>query len=283
MQRLAGRLASFALRRIAVGVLLGTFIAPAYAEFEIQESIIEEGEIQLQYRGAWHSGLAKGDKEIPVGDVLPDDEEAPLRQSHEAELQMSITSHWLMALTHAFDMPDDDTVRLSAIEGETQFELITLEGNGIGFAVQGGIEKPLGKAKEEEAGDIHFGPIMEVAKDRFLLTLNPLFFKEQGALAEQEGFGFEYGWQARYDVSPKLYLALEMFGEIEDMSNAGPFNQQLHSLGPAFYYVVDNSHKGFEEGEKGSAELTLSLGAQFGLTEATSDFALKVFIGYEYF
>jgi hypothetical protein len=31
------------------------------------------------------------------------------------------------------------------------------------------------------------------------------------------------------------------------------------------------------------AELTVSFGGQFGLTDATSDAALKVFIGYEFF
>jgi hypothetical protein len=251
----------------------------AAAEFEIQESIIEPGEIQLQYRGAWHTGLAKGVTE--PDEFLPDDEDTPFRQTQEFELQMSITSHWLVALTHGFDVPDGENFRLSAIEGETQFELITLEGNGFGFAVQGGVEHPLGEASEEEAGDVHFGPILEYAHDKFLLTLNPLFFREQGELAEQEGYGFEYGWQAMYNVTERLGLALEMFGEIEDMANSGPFNDQVHSIGPAFYYAIEREWE--EDGKERSRELVLSLGAQFGLTDATSDVALKVFIGYEYF
>jgi hypothetical protein len=269
-----------AARRLASGALLlsAATAGPAFAEFEIQESTIDPGEIQLQYRGAWHSGLPKGD----TGPVLPDDEEAPLRQSHEFELQMSPTSHWLLALTHGFDEPVDGEFRLTAIEFESQIELITLEGNGLGFAVQGGVEKPVFEAGEEEPPDFHFGPILEVAQDKFLLTLNPLFFKELGELADQTGWGFEYGWQAKYDVTKRLSLALEMFGEIGDMANAGPFNEQEHSIGPAFYYTIEA-----EEGDgikvPKSRELTLSLGGQIGLTDATSDFAVKVFIGYEYF
>jgi hypothetical protein len=251
----------------------------AAAEFEIQESTIDPGEMQLQYRGAWHSGLAQ--EAADTGAFLPDDEETPFRQTQEFELQMSITSHWLVALTHGFDQPDGESFRLSAIEGETQFELITLIGDGLGLAVQGGVEHPLGSASEEEAGDVHFGPIVELAKDKFLLTLNPLFFKEQGELAEQEGYGFEYGWQAKYGVTERLALTLEMFGEIEDMANAGPFNDQQHSIGPAFYYAIEREWE--EDDKERSRELVLSLGAQFGLTDATSDVALKVFIGYEYF
>jgi hypothetical protein len=176
------------------------FATPARAEFEIQESTIAEGEIQLQYRGAQHGGVPRG----ATGPILPDDEEAPLRQSHEFEIQMSITSHWLVAVTQGFDKPDGESLNLTAFEAESQIELITLEGDGFGFAVQGGFEKPVGVAAGEEPGDVHFGPILELAKDKVLLTFNPLFFKERGALADQDGLGFEYGWQAKYQSRARL-------------------------------------------------------------------------------
>jgi hypothetical protein len=264
----------------AASLLSAVTAGAAFAEFEIQESTIDPGEIQLQYRGAWHSGLPSGGQ-VSDQDILPDDEEAPLRQSHEFEIQMSPTTYWLLALTHAFDEPIDGDLTLTAIEAESQFELITLEGDGFGFAIQGGVEKPVFKASQEPP-DFHFGPILEVAQDEFLLTLNPLFFKELGHLAEQEGWGFEYGWQAKYEITERLSLALEMFGEIDDMSNAGPFDEQQHSIGPAFYYTIE-AEKGDGITVPESRELTLSLGGQFGLTSQTSDFAVKVFIGYEYF
>lgn len=275
------RAAHRVLQRLMAGAaLLLLQVMPALAEFEIQESTIDPGEIQLQYRGAWHSGLPKGD--AADLDVLPDQEEAPLRQSHDAELQMSITSHWLVALTHTFDEPIADDFRLSALEVESQIELITLVGDGLGLAVQGGVEKPLFEASREEAPDFSLGPIIELAKNDFLLTLNPLFFREFGELAEQEGWGFEYGWQAKYDVTERLALALEMFGEIDELRNSGSFDEQQHSIGPAFYYTLGEAEVD-EFGKGEGAELVLSLGAQFGLTEQTSDAALKVFIGYEFF
>jgi hypothetical protein len=275
---------SLSIRRHGLVALLAsvsflTFARQALAEFEIQESTIDPGEIQLQYRGAWHSGLPSGD--VPLGPILPDDEIAPLRQSQEFELQFSVTSHWLVALTHGFDEPVDDSFDLTAIELESQIELITLEGNGLGLAVQGGVEQPVGRVSDEDPFSYHFGPIVELSQNKFLLTLNPLFFRERGDLSEQDGFGFEYGWQAKYDMSDRLALALEMFGEIEDMSNAGPFNLQEHSIGPAFYLTFEREWE--EGGKEKSRELVLSLGAQFGLTDVTSDVALKVFIGYEYY
>ena len=272
-------------RLFAVCCLTLTTAAPVLAEFEIQESTIDPGEIQLQYRGAWHDGLPSiSTEEADEDALLPADEEAPLRQSHEAELQMSVTSHWLLAVTHGFEQAADDTLKLTSIEAETQVELITLEGEGLGLAVQGGVEQPVLDARDDEAGDYHFGPIVELAKSKFLLTLNPLFYKERGDRAEQDGWGFEYGWQLRYVPTPKLWLTVEMFGEVEDMANAGSFAQQVHSIGPAFYYIFGaDDDVGGETEEEGSAELTLSLGAQFGLTEEASDVALKVFIGYEFF
>lgn len=255
------------------------FAHPVSAEFEIQESTIDEGEIQLQYRGAWHSGLPSAD--VPLGPILPDDEIAPLRQSQEFELQFSVTSHWLFALTHGFDEPVDDSFDLTAVEAESQIELVTLEGDGFGLAFQGGVEQPVGRVSEEDPFSYHFGPIFEVKQDKFQLTLNPLFFRETGDLAERDGFGFEYGWQALYGMTDRLALALEMFGEIEDMANAGPFDLQEHSIGPALYLTFEREWE--EGGKEKSRELVLSLGAQFGLTDVTSDVALKVFIGYEYY
>jgi hypothetical protein len=272
--------AVLAVRTATTALLLGATANVALAEFEIQESTIDPGEIQLQYRGAWHSGLPRGSR-VNDDDILPDDEEAPLRQSHEFELQMSPTTYWLVAITHGFDQPINGDFRLSAIEVETQFELITLEERGIGFAIQGGVEKPVFEAAKEDPPDFHFGPILEAIYDEFQLTLNPMFFKELGSLADQTGWGFEYGWQAKYQLTERLSLALEMFGEIGDMANAGPFDEQQHSIGPAFYWTIEAEGDGITVPK--SRELTLSLGGQFGLTSETSDFAVKVFIGYEYF
>lgn len=279
------------LLRVASAATIAIAAAtPALAEFEIQESTIDPGEIQLQYRGAWHSGVpaADLDDDVDLGLII-DEPEALLLQSHEFEFQMSVTSRWLLALTHAFAEPVGDHFQLAAIEFESQIEFIEREGDGVGLAIQGGMEKPVLEASDKFDPDLHFGPIVELSKSNFTLVTNPLFFKLIGDLNRQEGWGFEYGWQGRYEAfGGRLWLAVEMFGEIEDMSNAGPFDQQLHSLGPTFYYTFgkDDDEEGAGDEDEDiyqkSRELTVSLGAQFGLTKEASDVALKVFIGYEF-
>jgi hypothetical protein len=280
---------SSSTRIIAVTAILVGSIGPALAEFEIQESTIDPGETQLQYRGAWHTGLPSYEAVEDIS-LLPDTEEAPLRQSHDFEIQYSPTTYWLVALTQVLDEPiDDNGADLNAIEFETQFELITREGDGLGLSIQGGTEQPVFEARDETDPEIAFGPIVELSKSNYTLVLNPLFFRVIGDKNDQEGFGFEYGWQGRKELfGERLWLAVEMFGEVEDMSNAGPFNEQQHSIGPAFYYTFGKEDDDFvgdddlADIDRKSKELTVSLGAQFGLTDATSDVAIKVFIGYEF-
>ena len=272
---------------LLIVLLVFALISPqaAFAEFEIQESTIDEGETQLQYRGAWHRGLPAGG-EIEGIDLSPDPGDAPLKQSQDFEIQYSPTTLWLVALTHVFDEPAGEHFRLNSIEFESQFELITREGDGLGLAVQGGTEQPVFQVREEADPEVAIGPIVELSKWNYTLVLNPLFFKEIGDKNEQEGFGFDYGWQWRKELfGERLWLAVEMFGEIEDMANAGPFDLQQHSIGPAFYYTFgkeDDFDDELYEVDRKSKELTVSAGLQFGLTKATSDVALKIFIGYEF-
>ena len=36
-----------------------------------------------------------------------------------------------------------------------------------------------------------------------------------------EGLGFDYGWRGEYDFAKHWGVGVEMFGEIEDLANAG--------------------------------------------------------------
>jgi hypothetical protein len=69
-----------------------------------------------------------------------------------------------------------------------------------------------------------------------------------------------------------------MFGEIEDLSNAGSFDDQPHSIGPTLFYnpAEDTGEPGHNEvAEAHGMEFALNVGVQFGLTDVTSDTALK--------
>ena len=79
-----------------------------------------------------------------------------------------------------------------------------------------------------------------------------------------------------------------MFGQIEDLTDTGSFNQQNHSMGPTLFYNAGGNNtderedkeikKGDSEAKVVSppaTEFFLNVGVQFGLTNAASDAALK--------
>jgi hypothetical protein len=248
---------------------------PTLAEFQIQEAGIEKGETEFEYRGAYHWG---------VPEATENNENAnDLVQSHEFELQYSFTNWWLLQITLGLEQPLHEDLEASSVEFEPEFALIKRKGDGIALSFQGGYEK----STNGEADTFGFGPIVELANKNLLITLNPLFTGQVGPNRETDGLGFEYGWRAEYDFAKHWGVGVEMFGEIEDLSNPGSFNQQNHSIGPTLFWHPEEKQdeddekegKGNDDNQKvvgpPEMELSFNVGVQFGLTDATSDTALK--------
>jgi hypothetical protein len=263
----------------ATGLTILT-VKPALAEYQIQEATIDKGEIQAQYRGASHWGVPKAADQ--GDDAGGDQEEAPLRQSNELEGQYSVTDWWMLSSTLGVDQPDGEDLNVSSVEFETQFQFLKRHGDGIALSVQGGYEKAINHGDDQNADEIGFGPIVELAKGPLLLTLNPLFTDQVGDNRQTSGLGFDYGWRAEYDFVPHWGVGVEMFGQIEDLTNAGSFNSQEHSIGPTLFYNFgdnDDDAAGDDDNNKGNetprTQFSLNVGIQFGLTDATSDGALK--------
>src|SRR5262245_24959921 len=188
---------------LATGVVVTT--NPAFAEFEIQEANSEKGEVEIEYRGAYHWA---------VPEVTNVNENAnDLVQSNELELQMGITDWWMISVTSGFDKALGENLQATTLEVETQFGLVRREGNGLGLAFQMGFSQALnhGVQVDGEPNEFAFGPIVELARGPLLLTLNPLFGKQIGTFADQKGLGCDYGWRAEYGVNKRWALAVEMF------------------------------------------------------------------------
>ena len=280
----AAMLAAFGLTAIATD--------RAFAEFEIQESGVEKGEVELEYRGAVHDGFPRAEREEAgeaeeegeEGGALEEEEEGEfLRQSHDFEFEYGITERWKFSTTLGTDEPLDDDFDLSSVELELQYEIVEREGNGLGLAFVGAYGFA---TRGGEADEIEFGPIMELGSGGFLLTTNTFFVGQVGDHRETDGLGFEYGWRAQQKIAKKWAVAAEMFGEIEDLSNAGSFDDQPHSIGPTLLYIPNGEEEEGEEDENGNGngrkplgppemEVSFNVGVQFGLTDVTSDTAVK--------
>ena len=207
----------------AAGLMLLASTRPVLAEFEIQEAEIEKGEIEIEYRGAYHWGIPKA---VEDANGFVAGEVNNTVQSHELEWQMGITNWWMVSAVAGFDQPLGEDLQASSVEVETQFGLIRRESNGVGLAFQMQYGQAINHGAQEDGQPNEFamGPIIELAKGPVLLTFNPLFGKQIGTFADQEGLGFEYGWRGEYDINKRWGLAVEMFGEIEDLANAGSFD-----------------------------------------------------------
>ena len=266
-----------AVSAIATAGLTLAGTKPVLAEFEIQEAGIEKGEVELEYRGAHHWGLPQ----------VEEDEKVPLRQSHDFEMQMGITDWWMISTTLGTTVPAGFNWQIDSVELETQFQLIKRHGNGIALSFATGYGWA---TRPDTANEVEFGPIMEFAAGKFLLTTNTFFSRQMGEFAETDGLGFEYGWRGEYDFAKHWGLGVEMFGEIEDLSNPGSFNDQNHSIGPTLFWKPGGGDEDEEAGDVGqgdddnakgnapeppSTEFSMNIGYQFGLTDVTSDGALK--------
>ena len=271
---------------LALAGLIAGNTRPALAEFEIQETQVEKGEIELEYRGAVHDGFPRTEREEAEEEgegALEEEEEGEfLRQSHDFEFEYGLTNRLLFSTTLGADEPLEEDFDLSSVELELLYELVEREGNGFGLAFIGGYGfAPRGG----EADELELGPIMELASGGFLLTTNTFFSSQVGEHRETDGLGFEYGWRAQQKFAKKWAIAAEMFGEIEDLSNAGSFDDQPHSLGPTLLYIPNGEDdegggNGDDDDENRVAEapemeVSLNVGVQFGLTDATSDTAVK--------
>jgi hypothetical protein len=284
LSSLCGLVWTAALSVIAAAGLTVAVTRPALAEYEIEETDVEKGEVEVEYRGAVHSGFSKGEKKAAATEATAADTEEEqgefLRQSHDLEFQYGVTDRLMLSTALSADEPLDQDFNLSSVELEAQYELIEREGDGIGlalatsygFATRGG-----------EADELAFAPLVEWGSGPLLLTINPYFGFQVGNNRDTNGFGFEYGWRAEYKVAPRWGLGVEMFGEVDDLSHTGPFNAQTHSIGPTLFFdpvgddddIADAGDEDGDDAEPPEMAFSLNVGLQFGLTDATSDTALK--------
>src|SRR5262245_62413162 len=90
----------------------------ALAEFEIQESGVEKGETELEYRGAVHDGFPKqeredaADEEDAAGAAEEEEEGEFLRQSHDFEIEYGLTKRFLITGTLTADEPLGEDFKL---------------------------------------------------------------------------------------------------------------------------------------------------------------------------
>src|SRR5262249_53460086 len=139
---------------------------------------------------------------------------------------------WQVIVEGLLEQPLHEDLQGTEIEIGTQFEMVKRKGDGFDLAFRTEYEAVLERG---EADEILFGPIIKYVRGRASTTLDAFFAGQVGDRADTQGLGFQYNWQAKYELNSRLGLGAEAFGEIEDLANAGSFNEQPHRVGPVIY------------------------------------------------
>ena len=126
-----------------------------------------------------------------------------------------------MQLTLGTEQPLHEDFNLRDVSFETEFALIKRKDDGLALSLQGGYQKSvIGLADV-----LGFGPIVELACQTMLITLNPLFTFRSAPTGILKGLDSNMVGVPSM-ISPSTGgSAWRCSGEIEDLTNAGAFNQ----------------------------------------------------------
>src|SRR5262249_57664849 len=111
-----------------------------------------------------------------------------LVKSNKFDPKYTPTDWWLLKLTLKTAQPLHEDFEASSVEFETEFALIKRKGDGTAVSFLLEYEK----STNGEADVLEFGPILELASKKLLITVNPFFTVQVGPERETPALGFSH-------------------------------------------------------------------------------------------
>jgi hypothetical protein len=238
----------------AAAFILG-IAAPANAQFYVRSPEVSKGELEIEEHGAFYSGAG---------------EDEHLNQTHELEGKYGITERFEVILEGVFEDEIGEDFVAEEIELGGQYEIIERHGDGLGLAFRTLYEFSLLGGPDE----ILFGPLAKVVSGPNSATINTFFVGQVGEDVEIDSLELLVNWRLQRELNERWALGVEGYSEIEDLANAGSFDEQEHRLGPVAYYEFPHA--------EGKPEWKAAGGVLFGLSDAVSDFTYKFDIEVEF-
>ena len=224
-------------------------------DLKVYSPTVEEGEFGIEARG----NVAVDRNRDKAG-----------AQNQRYELEYTPTDFWHTALVGELKKEAEGDLKYTATAWENIFQIFPQgkEWLDLGFYIEYESAKQRGSADALEwklLAEKNFGLMT--------LTLNPIFEKEVGSNAEKST-EFKYAARLKLRLMPQLEPAIEAFGDIGEIGNLDPSDEQRHQLGPA---LLGKFHLG------NASALRYELGYMFGLTRGGSpDGAFKWLIEIEH-
>jgi hypothetical protein len=129
--------------------------------------------------------------------------------------------------------------------------------------------------QEGEPDKLLFGPIGKIAGRHASATIDSFFVRDLGG-ADTTALNLK--WQMKHALTERMSVGVEGYGQIKDIADPGAFNDQEHRVGPVVYFKFGPwlQQEAKHTGGVGEEDVMgFSFGALFGVTQATSDVALK--------
>lgn len=278
---------------------------PAVGQFEVKTLDAEPGEIEFQSQNAYGFGVPRRRVvQDGNGDVEGDDN-SQARARNALELEFGLT-HFLkgrIGIEYEAERREEfttlrqadgfDDLKLDEYAAELIVVAIPRHGDGFGLGAVVEYEVP---AEKGGAQTLVAGPIFEWASGPWELTVIPTIVQfiggERNAAGQRdEKMDFAYANRLIYHWSDHVDLALEAYGTVERIGGRGGRSEEAsvfgdfdqHRLGPVVYWNFKPDWRSGaagtdDDGEAG--EVSLGIGALFGLNEATPDTTLKISMEY---
>lgn len=278
---------------LAAACLAEARAGPAVNQFELKDLEVEVGrwEFQSQNAYSWDQPDRK-QVEVMPGEFAFDDNTVT-RQRYALELEFGVTGRFRSRLgieleQERVDDPaslenrnDFDSLELEELALEGVFVILPVQESGFGLGLLTEYQYTL---EDSEADSFVFGPIVELAGERWSMILNPALVQFFAGDEQDDKLDFTYAIQLAYSAGEKWLLAMEAYGTIDRVGSSGMPSMEaelfgdddLHRLGPIAYF--QNAFGGGED----QSELRIGAGFLVGLNDDTAGGTFKLSIEYEF-
>jgi hypothetical protein len=221
----------------------------------------KKGETEAAY---WFTNIVKSDKPYDYFGKTLDREGL---QRHSLEIEHGVTDHWTIAGYADFENPvggDFKYVRARALV--TRYRFFEKGERFVDPALYVEYYLPYHKYSDNEK--IEARVILEKDVGPVAVILNPIFEKNISGEVE-EGVELEYAAGIYLsDLLPWLTPGVEFYGEVGELGDMEPADEQEHFVFPAVKVRLPE-------------EMAVDLGYGFGLTRGSDDQVLKVILEME--
>ena len=245
-QRAAGIIA-LAVTTSLFGLL---WVQDARAEFKIRYPDVDYREVEIE-----HNFSSTFDKRADRNRNI----------SSPVEIGVGILPFWKIELEGEIERQPGEKTQWEATTFENYFMLTEPGKYWLDVAIFAEFARA---TKRDDANTVELGLLFQKEHMNWLHTLNLFWEKQVGSKAEPIDT-VSYAWQTRYRLNQYFQPGFEFYGEIEDVSHPGTFNEQQFRIGPMFAGSVSLAEV------LGRGKIKYEAGYLFGATSETEKGALR--------